>query len=255
MKHLALAVAALLAAAPHGVRAGEITLIAPGGIRAALDALVPSFQQKTGNTVTMTFASGGGTRDQVVRGAAYDVAILEPPLDAVIASGHVVAKSATPLASAAVGVALQPGRPKPRIATREDLRFLFLRANGISEPDAAHGAAAAESFAATLEKLGLAERVKPHLHVATNGREAMAMLARGEVDVGVTFVSEMVGMPGIEIVGALPAEFSARTRYIAFVSTTAHDPDAAQALVAHLGAAAAAAAYKTSGMEPAHPGK
>jgi molybdate transport system substrate-binding protein len=247
--------ALFLAACPGAARAAEITLIAPGGIRAPLEALVPSFETKTGDTVTMRFGSGGGTRDQIVRGAAYDVAILEPPLDAAIASGHVVAKSAAPLASAAVGVALPPGRPKPRIATREDLRFLFLRAAGISVPDAANGAAAGESFATTLDKLGLTGRVGPLLHVAPNGREAMAMLARGEVDVGVTFVSEMVDTPGIMIVGPMPEEFSARTRYVAFVSTTAANAKKAQALVTYLAGADAAPAYRSSGMEPIHSGK
>jgi molybdate transport system substrate-binding protein len=257
VKHLVLAAAAFFLAASHGAgaSAGEITLIAPGGIRSPLEALVPAFEQKTGNTVAMTFGSGGKTRDQVVDGAPYDVPIVEAPLDRVITSGHVVVRSATPLANAAVGIALRPGKPKPRITTREDVRFLLLSAGAISVPDAANGAAAGESFAETLDVLGLADRVGPLLRVAPNGVAAMTMLAHGDVDVGVTFISEMIGVPGIEIVGKLPPEFSPRTRFVAFVSATAHDPDAAKALVAYLAAQAAAAAYTSHGMEPVHAGE
>jgi molybdate transport system substrate-binding protein len=255
VKHLVLAAAAFFLAASHGAGAGEITLIAPGGIRSSLEALVPAFEQKTGNTVAMTFGSGGKTKDQVVLGAPFDVPIIEAPLDRVITSGHVVVRSATPLASAAVGIALRPGKSKPRITTREDVRFLLLAAGAISVPDAANGAAAGESFAETLDVLGLADRVGPLLRVAPNGVAAMTMLANGEVDIGVTFVSEMIGVPGIEIVGKLPPEFSPRTRFVAFVSATAHDPDASKALVAYLAAPAAAAAYTAHGMEPAHAGE
>ena len=252
MKPLVLTAAVVsLGLASHAF-ASELTLIAPGGIRTSLEALVPAFEEKTGVKVTMSFGSGGGTKDQVVSGAPIDVPVVEPPLDGVIASGHVAARSATLLASAAVGIALAPGKPRPRLTTREDLRFLMLRASGISVPDAARGAGAGQSFAATLDILGLAERVGPLLRIAPNGAEAMAMLAQGKVDVGATFVSEMIGVPGIEIVGALPAEFSPRVRFIAFVSTTAHDPAAAQALVTYLSAAAAAPIYTARGMEPGH---
>src|SRR5580658_1882984 len=78
--------------------AADITLIAPGGIRAALDDLVPKFEQQTGNKVKMTIGSGGGTKQQVVRGEPFDVPVVQPPLEPVLASGHVVTASETPLA-------------------------------------------------------------------------------------------------------------------------------------------------------------
>src|ERR1700675_1485461 len=75
----------------------EITLIAPGGIRAAIEQLIPGFEQKTGKKVKATFGSGGGTRQQVAKGEAFDVPIVQPPYPEVLASGNVVVSSATPL--------------------------------------------------------------------------------------------------------------------------------------------------------------
>src|SRR5438552_14032587 len=86
-------------------RADEITLIAPGGIRAAIEKLIPEFERRTGHKVKATFGSGGGTKQQVLRGEAFDVPIVQPPLAELIASGHVVAGPETPLATVAVAVA------------------------------------------------------------------------------------------------------------------------------------------------------
>src|SRR4051794_3872008 len=71
-------------------RADKITLIAPGGIRDAIEKLIPAFEKKTGHTVKPTFGSGGGTHRQVVNGDRFDVPIVQPPFDDVITSGHVV---------------------------------------------------------------------------------------------------------------------------------------------------------------------
>src|SRR5580700_12203594 len=68
---------------------GEVTLIAPGGARAAVEQLIPGFEKKTGYKVKATFGSGGGTKQQVLRGEVFDVPIVQPPLPEVIASGNV----------------------------------------------------------------------------------------------------------------------------------------------------------------------
>jgi hypothetical protein len=73
-------------------RADEVTLIAPGGIRAAIEKMIPDFERKSGHKVKATFGSGGGTRQQVVRGDMFDVPIVQPPYPEVLASGHVVAR-------------------------------------------------------------------------------------------------------------------------------------------------------------------
>src|SRR6202166_80027 len=107
MKHLlrAALVAAFVLGASFGVHAQtETTLIAPGGIRAPLDDLVPRYEKKTGQKVKATYGSGGGTRKQVVSGEAFDVPVIQLPDSDVLASGQVIAGSARPLASVAVGV-------------------------------------------------------------------------------------------------------------------------------------------------------
>src|ERR1039458_7485465 len=101
-------VIALVLGNSYSVRAqSEITVVAPGGAKAALDRLIPRFERKTGCKVKATIGSGLGTKKQVIQGDSFDVPIVQPPLPEVIASGNVVASTETQLASVALGVALR----------------------------------------------------------------------------------------------------------------------------------------------------
>src|SRR5438046_1265787 len=142
-------------------RADEVSLVAPGGIRAAIEKMIPDFEKKTGHKVKATFGSGGGTKQQVARGEPFDVPIVQPPYPEVLASGHVVAGSETPLATVAVAVAVRKGARKPDISTPDAVKRTLLAAKSISYPDPAGGTAACVSFDRTLEKLGIAQRLEP----------------------------------------------------------------------------------------------
>ena len=135
MRHLALSiVVAIGMCGAHVARGDDVTLIAPGGVRAAIQKLVPEFERKTGHRVIATFGSGGGTRQRVVDGEPFDVPIVQPPFPAVLASGNVVPSSETPLATVAVAVAVRKGDLKPDISTPEAARALL---NFLSSPDVA----------------------------------------------------------------------------------------------------------------------
>ena len=253
MKYLlSTAVIAFVLGNPHTALAQEeVTLIAPGGIRAAIERLIPGFESKTGYKVKATFGSGNGTKQQVVRGEVFDVPVVQPPYQDVLASGNVVADSAKPLASVAVAVAVPKGARKPDISTLEAVKRMLLAAKSVSYPNPKGGAAAGVSFDETLRKLGIAEQMEPKLKRAQGGAGAMKMVAQGEVEIGLTFQSEMEE-PGIDVVGPLPKDISPPTRLVGFVSTHAKNPAAAKALLDYLSSPAAAAVYKAQGMQPGH---
>jgi molybdate transport system substrate-binding protein len=251
MKHLFWsAIAALVLGNPYSARAqSEVTLIAPGGIQAAIQQLIPGFEHKTGHKVKATFGSGNGTKQQVTRGEVFDVPIVQPPYPEVLASGNVVASSATPLASVALGVAVRKGAPKPDISTPDAVKRTLLAAKSVAYPNPAGGAAAGVTFDATLKKLGIAEQMEPKLKRAQGGVGAMAMAAKGEAEIGLTFLSEMED-PGIDVVGPLPREIAPPTSLVGFVSTHAKDPATAKLLLEYLASPEAAAVYKAQKMQP-----
>ena len=255
IKHVAgfAAIAALIMASAHGAGAqadkGEVTLIAPGGARAAVEQLIPEFEKKTGYKVKATFGSGGGTHKQVVNGDPFDVPIVQPPYQDVIDSGNVLKSSEKLLASVAVGVAVKHGAPKPDISSPEAVKKMFASAQSISYPDPKGGAAAGVTVDEMFKKLGIAEQVEAKLQRAQGGAGAMKMVAQGQAEIGMTFLSEMEEA-GIEVVGPLPKSAATPTQLVGFVSAHPKNPEGAKALLVYLSSPAAAAVYKSQHMTP-----
>jgi molybdate transport system substrate-binding protein len=108
-----------------------------------------------------------------------------------------------------------------------------------------------------LKKLGIDEQVEPKLKRvrgtgpggAGGGTMVSGMVANGEAEIGMTFVSEMTD-PGIDIVGVLPKEVSPWTPLVGYISTHSKNPEAAKALLKYLSSPDAVAAYKAAGMQP-----
>jgi len=231
-------------------RAQEVTLVAPGGMRCAIDRMAPDFEHKSGHPVKVTIGSGGRTHQQVVQGEPFDVPIVQPPYQDVIDSGNVVTSSETPLATVPIVVVVRKGDPKPDISTPDAVKHLLLAAKNISYPDGAGGlgGAAGVSFDLTLTKLGIFEEMKPKVK-RIKGVSLMHLLTNGDIDFAVSFASE-VNDPGADVVGPLPREISTPTSLVGFVSAHSKSPEAAKALLSYLSSSEAAAAYKACGMQP-----
>jgi molybdate transport system substrate-binding protein len=224
--------------------------VAPGGMRCAMDRMAPDFERKIGHPVKVTIGSGGATHQQVVHGEPFDVPIVQPPYQDVLASGNVVAGSETPLATVAIVVVVRKGDPKPNISTPEAVKRMLLAAKAISYPDGAGGlgGAAGVSFDETLMKLGIFEDIKPKIK-RMKGVSLMHLLTNGDVDFAVTFASE-VNDPAVEVVGPLPKEISTPTLLVGFTSAHSNSPDAAKALLGYISSTDAGVAYKACGMQP-----
>jgi molybdate transport system substrate-binding protein len=229
----------------------EVTLITSGSAREVIQQIVPGFENKTGYKVKLVFGTSRDIRQQVARGDAFDVSILQEPLAEVIASGNVIVASETPLASVAVGLAVKKGAPKPDISTPQSVKRMLLAAKSIAYPDPATGAAAGLTFENAMKKLGIMEQMRPKIKLVPTGTLALEMAAKGEVEIGLTFRSEMRD-PGTDIVGALSPEICAPTYLFGLLSSHAKDPAAAKALLDYLSSPAAGAAYQAANMMPAH---
>ena len=247
---LSLTMAVLSVGASHVSAGDEVTLIAPGGMRCALDRIAPEFERKTGHKLTVTIGSGGSTHQRVVQGDVFDVPVVQPPYQDVIASGHVIATTETPLATVPMVIVVKKGAPRPDISTPDAVKRLLLGAKFISFPDGAggRGGAAGVSFDATQKQLGIYDQLQPKIK-RMQGVTLMQLVTRGEIDFAVTFSSE-VNDPGVEMVGQLPREISTPTALVGFVSTQAKAPEAARALLTYLSSPDGAAAYRACGMLP-----
>jgi molybdate transport system substrate-binding protein len=227
----------------------EIMFVAPNILREPIQKIIPAFEAKTGHKVIATFGAEAKTREQILHDNPFDVSVVEAPDADAIASGNVVASSETPFANVSIGVAVRKGAPKPDISTPEAVKRALLAASSISYPDPSNGAAAGVAVDAALKKLGIADEEKSKTRLSQGGARAMAMVANGEAEIGLTFINAMTD-PGVEVVGRLPREVSPPTVFVGFVSSNAKDPATAKEFLKFLSSSEAATAFKADRMEP-----
>ena len=213
-----------------------------------MEQLIASFEAKTGNKVNTTFASGGITRQQVIRGEAFDVIVLQPPYPEVLASGHVAESTAKPLATVSLGMAGRKGAVKPDISTPEGVRQTLLSAKGVAYPDEPGGASGI-AFVKMLQDLGIYDQMQPKLKHGHNGSATMDFVLSGEADYGVTFMSGL-NREGLEAIGPMPKELVPPTGYVAFLSTQSKDSAVGKALLEYLASTEAATAWTSRGFVP-----
>ena len=227
----------------------EIRAVCSGGFKAALLALVPAFEQKTGHKVAIEWGSSLGNAptsipSRLQRGDPLDLVILSgDALDGLIAQGRIVAGSRVDLARSGIGVAVRAGARRPDIGSVDAFKRALLQARSIAHSSSASGVYLKSLF----QRLGIAAELAPKIR-QIEGEPVGQVVARGEAEIGFQQVSELLPVAGIDYVGPLPADIQEITVFAAGIPVGASQ--AAQALVSFLTSPAAAPVIRECGMEP-----
>ena len=232
--------------------AAEIKVLTAGAFKQVVLALVPDFERQTGNKVAVDNDTAGGLQKRIESGEAFDVAIITPTIvDGLAASGKMVPNSRVNLATVSIGVVVKEGAPKPDIGTVEAFKNALLSAKSVAYIDPASGGSSGIYVDKLLERLGIADQVRPKAKLKKGGYVA-DLIVSGEAELGVHQISEIVPVKGAVLVGPLPKEIQNTTTYAAGLSAAAQNKDAAQALIKTFSGPAAANVFKAKGMEPAN---
>lgn len=247
---LRLAVAVVLLQG-FAVQAAEISVLSAGGIRQPLDELIPQFERASGHKVTARFMGAPTVKAQIEGGAAFDVAVATTSvIDDLVKVGKIAGATRAELARAGVGIAVRAGARKPDISSADALKRALLDAKSVAYAKDGTGGL---HFNSVLERLGISKEMQPKLQftVAANPTDgAPARVARGDAEIAVATVSALY-VPGIDVVGPLPAELQMYIHFAAAVGTGAKDARAADEFVRFVASPQAASAYKAKSMEPA----
>jgi molybdate transport system substrate-binding protein len=250
MTLVALAMVLMAAGAPRGAAAAEIKVLTAGAFKQVVVALVPEFEKQTGHKVIVDNDTAGALQKRIEGGEAFDVAFITPGvINALAKSGKVVDGTATPLARVGVGVMVKAGAPKPDVSTVEAFKQALLAAKSVAYIDPASGGSSGIYVAGLLDKLGIADQVKPKAKLKQGGYVA-DLIKSGEAELGIHQISEIVPVKEVTLVGPLPAEIQNYTTYAAGLGTAAKDNEAAKALLKVFTGPAAAELLKSKGMEP-----
>jgi molybdate transport system substrate-binding protein len=246
---LGFAATLLLTGAAH---AAEVRVMISGGLTAAYNALVPEFERQTGNKVITAYGPSMGTTINAIpvrlaRGEPADVLIMVGyALDDLAKQGKVIADSRVELVKSPIGIAVKAGAPKPDISSADAVKRALLAAKSVAYSDSASGVyVSTEMF----QKLGIADAMKDKAKKIP-AEPVAGVVARGDAEIGFQQISEMLPVPGIDIVGQLPPDLQKITAFSAGIATVSKEPDAGKALIKFLASPAASAAIVKSGMEP-----
>jgi molybdate transport system substrate-binding protein len=248
---LGLAMVVMAAGGPREADAAEIKVLTAGAFKQVLLALLPDFERTSGHKVTVENDTVGALTKRIAGGEVFDLAVLTPKaVDDLAKEGKFVAGSRASLARVGIGVVVKDGTPKPDISSVAAFKQALLAAKSVAYIDPAAGGSSGIYVAGLLDKLGIAGEVKPKAKLIPGGAVA-EHVAKGEAELGIHQISEILPVKGVTLVGPLPAEIQNYTVYAAGVGAHAKESDAAKALLKTLTSPAAAEVLKSKGMEPA----
>jgi len=245
----AAAVACLgLLIAGTAVKAADIALMTTAAVEQIMRGLIPPFERASGHTVTMSVFGTGPAVARIKEGTFADLILLGPDaLNELAAAGKVNAGTITPAFNSRIGLAVRAGAEKPDIGTADALRQTLLDAKSIGHSIGPSG----EHFSRVIMvRLGIADQIKPKVTVV-RGMPVAAAVAKGDVEIGIHQIAELMQVPGIDIVGDLPAGLNKTIVYATGLTTMARQPDAARELVKYLSLPGSVPVIRKNGMDPA----
>ncbi|RZS54933.1 substrate-binding domain-containing protein [Sphaerotilus mobilis] len=225
----------------------SLTMISSMATRALLADLVARFERETGHMVTSVAVGGVDAAKRVRAGEVFDlVALASNAIDGLIADGH-VAGPRVDLVHSGVAVAVREGAPQPDLSSEAAVRAAVAAARTIGYSTGPSGVQLAQLF----ERWGLAESLAARIVTPPPGVPVGSLVASGEVELGFQQLSELMSLPGITVLGALPSEIQIVTTFAAALSTRSTQADAARALLTFLASPDSAADKRRHGMDPA----
>lgn len=252
MRYKALLLACVTSAAlwAGACPAAELKLLTAGAFKSTVLALLPEYERTSGNKVSVENDTVGALMKRIEAGESFDVVVMTPAaVDKLASEGKVISGSRTNLARVGVGVMVKAGASKPDISTVEAFKKALLEAKSISFIDPASGGSSGIYVEKLLERLGIADQVKPKEKLKQGGYVA-DYVESGQAELGIHQISEIVPHAGVTLVGPLPKEIQNYTVYAAGIGTATRDAAAAKELIASLSGPSAQALFKSKGMEP-----
>ncbi len=242
---------ALMLLAAQVAAAAEIKVLTAGAMREVVLAAIPEFEQATGHKVVVQNATAGALRQRIDAGEPVDVAVITPAaLDELAAKGRIVPGSRVDLARVGVGVVIKLGAPLPEIGTVEAFKRTLLAAKSVAYIDPESGGSSGIYVARMLERLGIADAIRPKAVLVRGGYVAERVI-KGEAEIGLHQISEILAVKDARLVGPLPAEIQNYTTYAAAIGAATTDAAAAKALIAILAGPSVETMLKARSMERA----
>jgi molybdate transport system substrate-binding protein len=209
------------------VWADEIKVLSGGAARHALEPLAATFP---GHQVTFDFQTMGRLQQSLAAGQRADMLVVTTEvLERLEKDGKLPAGKGTPLARVGIGVAVHEKAPLPDISTPQAMRRTLLAAKSIVYINPKTGTSG-KYVEQMFSDLNILQEVKSKVTLVNEGY-AVAPVGRGEVELGIHQISEILPVPGVKLVGELPAQFQ---RYTVYVAVPMNESKSVKDFIAHV---------------------
>ena len=230
---------------PRAAQRSTVHLLVSNGMKGAMEELQPQCEQAIGHPLALQFSSTAALKKRIQDGEAFDLTIItDQAVEDLVKQGNLV--SATPVARSELGIGIRAGAARPDIRTPDALKRTLRDAKSITYPQ---DGASRGDIEKMFKRLGIDAEVTPKIILAPGSGPATESVAAGKAAMVITLFSEIVPVPGVEILGPLPGEFHSDVRFSAAISRTSQSGEAAKAVIAFLAGPKAASVFKAKGLE------
>jgi molybdate transport system substrate-binding protein len=212
LSHSLFAAMIALAATATAALSADLTVYSAGAVQAGLAEAAKLYEQKQGVKIDINFMPMGALTQRLAEGPSPDIVVLTEDRMASAAAAAMVDKdTVVDVGRTAMGVAVNAKAPAPDISTPEALKRALLAASSIIYIDPARGTSGAH-VVKVLERLGIADAVKGKTTLGTGGY-VVEPVGRGEIELGIHQITEILPVAGVKLIGPLPAALQNETLY------------------------------------------
>jgi molybdate transport system substrate-binding protein len=229
-----------------GAAAEEIRVWTARAIATVLADVGSEFERATGHRLIITSDLPPAFLRRLDAGEPFDLLISgSSPVDEWIRNGKIAARTRADIARSGIGVEVRAGSRKPDIGTVDEFKRALLNAKSIAYLRVGSGI----YLEGLLERLGMSRTLESKT-IRPDSDIVSELVAKGEVELGMTVITQILTTPGVDLVGPLPPEIQSYVTFVAGVSSQSRVPKAASELIKFLAGPKAIAVIKAQGMEP-----
>ena len=237
------------------VSAAEIRVFSGGNMFPILNELRGTFEKSSGHNLTIEYMGAGQLQNRIQNGEAADaIVVIETSSEPLAKAGKI--EPATRVANSSIGVVVKAGAPKSDVSNGEALKRTLLAAKSVAYVDPRTGSPVGIFFAGLIERLGIAMEMMAKAKLQTGsppmgGASPSEAVVKGEAELGVGQVSELMTVPGVDFVTPIATELQQfKAEVSAAVVKGSREPQAAAAFIRFLISPEAARVIRAKGMQP-----
>ena len=240
---LTTALVAIFSAFAVSAQAADIKVLCDGPLKPALTKVADLFRQETHTQVHLAFDPW--VQKRIEGGEAADVVIVEPDfVEELVRAGKVNAGNRPIIGHVGFGLGNRRDSPAHDISSPEELKQTLLGADTIVFNNLGSG----NSFAKVLEKLGIAEVLKPKIVRTTPDGIFEPVLKGNGDDIMAGTIPLIATTPGIKLLGPFPGDLQSYLTFTAVLTTNASQPETAESFIKFLVSSKAKDTFAANGV-------